>query len=82
MELIPSTNEWKSAPGETIVDIIEYRGWCFSFVANELDLTIDNLSNLITGELEIDEPLANKLSKTFGSTQAFWLERERQFRAK
>lgn len=76
----PFTPDWVSPPGDTIDDILEERGWTQVDFAQRLGYSIEFISQLIKGKAPINEDTAMKLEKVLGSTAAFWLRREAQYR--
>ncbi len=75
------TPDWVSPPGETIADILEERNWTQVQLAKRLGFTEKHISQLINGNASITEDTALRLEKVLGSTAAFWLNREAQYRA-
>ena len=69
-----------SPPGDTIRDIMEDRVITRFELACALDITSNNVLNLINGTLRITPELAQKLSEALGSTKEFWENREKQYR--
>ncbi|WP_375467641.1 helix-turn-helix domain-containing protein [uncultured Nostoc sp.] len=75
------TPDWVSPPGDTIADILEERDWTQVQLAERLGYTTKYISQLINGKAPINEETALKLERVLGSTTAFWLNREAQYRA-
>ncbi len=75
------TPDWVSPPGDTIADILEERDWTQVQLADRLGYTTKHISLLINGKAPINEETALKLERVLGSTTAFWLNREAQYRA-
>ncbi|MBD2455218.1 helix-turn-helix domain-containing protein [Nostoc sp. FACHB-87] len=75
------TPDWVSPPGDTIADILEERDWTQVQLAERLGYTTKHISQLINGKAPINEETALKLERVLGSTTAFWLSREAQYRA-
>lgn len=71
---------WSSAPGNTIVDILNERNISIDLFAQQMDATREYIEKLIAGQNEINEETSKKLVKLLGSTVDFWLRREFQFR--
>lgn len=69
-----------SPPGDTISDIMQENGISRRKLCCKLDITESMLSHLLTGVFHIDDDMAEKLSDVLGSTPAFWMNRERQYR--
>lgn len=72
--------DWVSPPGETILDIIEDKGWSQVELSKRLGYTEKHVSQLITGKASITNDTASKLANTLGSTEGFWLKREAIYR--
>ncbi len=72
--------DWASPPGETILDILEERGWSQSELAEKTGYTQKHISQLVEGHASITEEIALKLERVLGSTADFWLHREAQYR--
>lgn len=49
---------------------------------NILNITEEELSDLINGKFPIDDDMAHKLSQSLGSTPQFWIVREYHYRQK
>lgn len=77
----PFTPDWVSPPGDTIADVLEERDWTQAELADRLGYTTKHISLLINGKAPINEETAMKLERVLGSTAAFWLRREAQYRA-
>ena len=75
-------SDWASPPGDTITDLLEERDWSLEFLAEKLNLTEEQARDLLVGKLAITPELALQLEQVLGSTAAFWLNREAQYRAK
>ncbi|MEH2234968.1 helix-turn-helix domain-containing protein [Nostoc sp.] len=73
--------DWVSPPGDTIADILEERDWTQVQLADRLGYTTKHISLLLNGKAPINEETALKLERVLGSTTAFWLNREAQYRA-
>jgi HTH-type transcriptional regulator / antitoxin HigA len=74
--------DWVSPPGDTIADLLEERDWTQAQLAERLGYTTKHVSLLINGKAPINEETAVKLERVLGSTAAFWLNREAQYRAR
>lgn len=74
------TPDWVSPPGDTIIDLLEERYWTQAQLAEALGYTKEHISLLINGKASINEETALKLEQVLGSTAAFWLNREAQYR--
>jgi len=71
---------WISSPGETILDILEERGWSRSELAQRTGYTRKHIDQLVKGSASITEEAALKLEQVLGSTAGFWLNREALYR--
>lgn len=71
---------WVSAPGTTISDIMESNNVTHRELCDKLGLEAAEFYLLLLGDLEINDDLAEKLSKWAGSSKAFWLAREANYR--
>lgn len=71
---------WNSRPGDTIVDLLEYRGLSIDDFAAAIELSLNKAEKLINGEVEIDLQIAEKLADFFGSSSSFWMGREVRYR--
>jgi HTH-type transcriptional regulator/antitoxin HigA len=74
------TPDWISAPGETIADLLDEKGWTQSELASRAGYTTKHVSLLINGKASITEETALKLERVLGSTARFWLTREANYR--
>jgi HTH-type transcriptional regulator/antitoxin HigA len=77
----PFTPDWVSSPGDAIADFLEERGWTQVELAKRLGFSEKHISLLINGKAPISEETALKLETVLGSTAAFWLRYEAQYRA-
>lgn len=75
------TPDWVSSPGDAIADFLEERDWTQTQLAERLGYTAKHISELINGKAPINEETALKLERVMGSTAAFWLRYEAQYRA-
>lgn len=73
--------DWISAPGGTIDDLLEERGWTQAELAERLDFTPKHVNDLVSGRAPISPQAATRLSLVLGSTADFWLVREAQYQA-
>lgn len=72
--------DWLSPPGDTIRDALAYRSLPSDGLGEALGLSASATVHLLTGELEIDAGLAERLAAMLGGTQCFWLKREGLYR--
>lgn len=74
-------SDWGVPPGETIADAAEEQGLTEEELARRLALTPGALGDLRRGVLLVTEPLALRLAETLGSSAAFWLRLDANYRA-
>lgn len=72
--------DWVSAPGDTILDILRERQVSRDELARRIGRTRAFAVNLILGNVTIDDETASLLSCALGASQAFWMNRESQYR--
>lgn len=72
--------DWISPPGDSILDLLEERGWNQVELAKRTGYTTKHISLLINGKAAITEETAIKLERVVGSSAHFWLAREAQYR--
>lgn len=72
--------DWASPPGETILDLIEERGWTQSELAQRLGYTEKHVSQLLNGKVALSQDAAQRLHRVLGSTVDFWMAREANYR--
>ena len=73
--------DWISAPGDTIEDIIDERGWTQAELAERTGFTRKHVNDLVKGRARVTPDAAERLSRVLGSTTQFWLVREAQYRS-
>ncbi|MFP3892041.1 helix-turn-helix domain-containing protein [uncultured Ralstonia sp.] len=76
----PFAPDWVSPPGDTILDLIEERGWTQSELARRLGYTEKHISQLINGKVPLTDEAALRLERVLGSNAGFWLAREAKYR--
>ncbi len=74
------TPDWVSAPGETIEDLLEERGWTQAEFADRIGFTRKHVNGLIKGRAAITPDAALRLEAVLGASADFWLTREAQYR--
>lgn len=72
--------DWISTPGDTILDLLEERGWKQTEFAERIGFSPKHVSQLINGRSAITEDAAIKLERVLGSSARFWMNRESQYR--
>ena len=70
----------ESPPGDTILDLLEERGWPQNEFAERVGYTSKHVSLLINGKAPITQNTAFRLERVLGGTVRFWLSREARFR--
>lgn len=76
----PFAPDWVSPPGESILDIIEERGWTQAELSQRLGFSPKHVNQLIKGKVPLTEEAAIRLERVLGSTVGFWLAREARYR--
>lgn len=76
----PFAPDWVSPPGDTILDLIEERGWTQAELASRLGYTEKHISQLINGKVPLTDEAALRLERVLGSNAGFWLAREAKYR--
>lgn len=76
----PFAPDWVSPPGDTILDLIEERGWTQAEFAKRLGYTEKHISQLINGKVPLTDEAALRLERVLGSNASFWLSREAKYR--
>ena len=74
------TPDWVSPPGDTIVDLIEERGWTQANLAARLGFSHKHVNQLIKGKVPLTEEAALRLGQVLGAGAGFWLAREARYR--
>ena len=78
--LVDFAPDWVAIPGETIVDLLEERGWSQADLAARTGFTTKHVNLLLKGMAPINEGTALRLERVLGSTARFWLNLEAQYR--
>jgi HTH-type transcriptional regulator/antitoxin HigA len=76
----PFSPDWVSPPGDTILDLIEEKGWTQAELSVRLGYSPKHVNQLIKGKVPLSEEAAIKLELVLGSTVGFWLSREAKYR--
>jgi len=76
----PFAPDWASPPGDTILDLIEERGWTQAELAVRLGYSPKHVNQLVNGKVPLTEDAALKLERVLGSSVGFWLTREAKYR--
>lgn len=73
--------DWLSAPGGTILDIMEERDMSSKELASLLGYSLERTERLINGKEAITRDVATLLSERVGGSEKFWLSREKNYRS-
>ena len=76
----PFAPDWVSPPGDTILDLIEERGWTQVDLASRLGFSHKHVNQLIKGKVPLTEEAALRLGQVLGVGAGFWLTREARYR--
>ena len=71
---------WSSAPGDTIVDILEERGISKSTFSDRMCFSAQQTKDLIEGRSTITIAVARNLSTILGASVEFWMSRDHLYR--
>lgn len=77
--------DWVVAPGETLADVMDERGFDVSEYAQGdgewlFGITHEQMRGLVAGDEPIDDELASKLERLTGVSARMWLALERNYR--
>jgi len=72
--------DWVSAPGDTMVDILEERDISQLAFAQRIGLSVEQAKELLQGRARITIEIARQLEVVLGGSAAFWVNREYQYR--
>jgi len=75
----PFAPDWVLAPGESILDLLDERGWTQGELAQRLGYSEKHVSQLINGRAPITADAAQKLERVLGSSMDFWLRLEANY---
>lgn len=73
--------DWAVPPGATIAAILAARAIPRQTFAESIGESIETVNRLLLGLEEVNDDLAERLSKSLGSSHAFWTTREAHYRA-
>lgn len=68
-------------PGHTIKELAEERGITNNELAAKMNISTQNLSNLIVGEVELTRDIACSLQEIFNVEVSFWMNLEYSYRS-
>lgn len=71
-----------SAPGETLLDVLNERGWTLQKLAEQTGMRAADLQALIDGNTVLEPATANRLGEATGIPSGFWLARQAEFSGK
>lgn len=72
--------DWSSSPGETIIDLLEERQISKKQFTEELGISNELSSGILSGEQQLTIALARQLEEYLGGSVEFWMSREFQYR--
>lgn len=75
------TPDWLSAPGGTLLDVIEERGMSSKELASLLSISLDRTEKLLAGKESITRDVAKLIAERVGGSEKFWLSREGNYRS-
>ena len=76
----PFAPDWASPLGDTIVGLIEERGWTQAELAERLGYSAKHVNRLVQGKVALTEDAALRLELVLGASAGFWLTREARYR--
>jgi HTH-type transcriptional regulator/antitoxin HigA len=76
----PFAPDWVSPPGDTILDLLEERGWTQQHLADRLGYSLKHVNQLIKAKVPLTEDAAIRLQNVLGASVGFWLTREAHYR--
>lgn len=75
-----STNTVAYSPGYYIRDILTSLNISYKDFSEKMEMSLDEVTQLILGECELTEEIAKKLEAYFHVEASRWLDLERQYR--
>jgi len=70
-----------SAPGETLLDLLEERGITQEELVERTECSAEYINDITRGQASITSEIAIQLEKIFGVSAEFWNQREANYRA-
>lgn len=70
---------WASPPGDTVARLMASGGFTESELADQIGLGDSLVSDLLKGQIEITNDLAEVLSRALGASPQFWMRRQDQY---
>jgi HTH-type transcriptional regulator/antitoxin HigA len=77
----PFSPDWASPPGDTLLDLLEERGWTQQQLADLMGYSTEQVRWLIDGKALLTEGDALQLQNVLGIPIGFWLNRETSYQA-
>ena len=72
--------DWTSAPGDTIVDILNERDISQTGFASLMGLTAQASNDLLQGQSTVSIAMSRRLSDVLGASVEYWMSRDYQYR--
>ncbi len=72
--------DWTSAPGDTIIDILQQRDISDVGFATLMNLPLEDTADLLQGRSTVTLTIARKLASVLGASVEFWMSRDYQYR--
>ena len=76
----PFAPDWISPPGDTVLDLLEERGWTQTELASRLGYSAKHVNQMLKGKAPLTESTALRLERVLGGSAGFWLAREARYR--
>src|SRR5665811_958223 len=70
---------WASPPGDTIISALQKKGLGVADLVDPLQMSLDEIGDLIKGRLSITISIARVLESTIGGSAGFWIARDAQY---
>lgn len=71
---------WAVPPGRTLSDLLAAKNVSCDQLASSIELSRDDLDDLLKGTALLTERVACRLEGVFGTSASFWMRREKQYR--
>ena len=78
-KLFPHTPDWVSLPGDTLLEIIEYKGITQKELAERTGVTPKHINQIVKGIAPIMPDMAIRLERVTGTSAKFWNTLEANF---
>ena len=72
--------DWTSAPGDTIVDILQERNISGMGFATLVGLSLEDTTDLLQGRSTVTLTVARRLTRALGASVEYWMSRDYQYR--